>query len=285
MREEEERVWGGRGSPGAGVRGRGERGDGALVADSPGVGEGASLREAGGGGAPGAGRGVDAGVGRRGSGAGPSRAAWDAPAGARRGRGEAQAEPWRSPFPGCRNSPQTRVVRVNSLEGGSRPECTWAGAGCKSPHSGRENSRWVRGRRGDGWGGGDGLPQASRGAPSSSRKEAWGRGVSVRPSEVPPDGAAGPARGPFSTVPDAAARGPGADDSPWRLITALNNFALDPGEAGVAAARESGCARARRGAARTHLRSCHPLSKLCCGDTPGAHCFVPCTRRVSVGAW
>lgn len=39
-----------------------------------------------------------------------------------------------------------------------------------------------------------------------------------------------------------AARGREADDSPCRLIAALSNFAPAPGEAGLAAAREPGCA-------------------------------------------
>lgn len=142
------------------------------------------------------------------------------------------------------------------------------------PRSDRENSRWVRGGRGAGRQPSPGPLRVLHPLPKRRPEKGASLLGPLRSHRT------GPARGPFSTVSDATARGPGADDSPGRLITALNNFALDPGEAGVATARERGCARACRGAVRTHLRSCHPLSKFCCGDTTRARSFMPFTRSV-----
>ncbi|KAB1281967.1 Transmembrane protein 271 [Camelus dromedarius] len=67
----------------------------------------------------------------------------------------------------------------------------------------------------------------------------------------------------------------GADDSPCRLIAALNNFALDPGEAGAEAARESA-----GGGGDGKVKGCFENTPpflppawpvLACGDTPRAH--------------
>lgn len=124
------------------------------------------------------------------------------------------------------------------------------------------------------WGEGDGLPPGLSGPSILFLKGALEWDVSGRPSEVPRAEWLGLRRRFLPHhVRCCGSEAWGAHDSLCRLTAALNNFALHPGEAGVATARERA-----GGAGRALEHTSFPTTSLAVpayADIPRAHSLMP----------